>query len=218
MDDLLASGAHHDGARPCALLEVPCRRRGARRGRRHPWRLQCRERRLSAGTLRRGRGDRRAWSPTASGASLECAGDRARAGGDHAVRRLPPEAARVRRRRPADPSLRPRRAAPHRDPGRAAADVLRPAALRHDRDRRHRVRGARLQAARSPWCWAPASAASPRRSRPSRRIPYGELPGFPPTGGRQPCRQAGARPCRRRRRSPCCRAARTTTSTAAPTR
>ena len=49
---------------------------------------------------------------------------------DHAVRRLPPEAARVRGRRPQDPSLRPRRAASHGDAGPAAADVVRPAPSR----------------------------------------------------------------------------------------
>ena len=168
--------------RLCALLEVPCRRGGARRGRLDPWRLQCRERGLPAGPVRRGRRPSPPWWRPAQ-AHPRMRGDRARPRSDHALRRLPPEAARVRVRRPADPSLRPRRPAPHRDPGPAAADVLRPAPSRPSHERGDRARsGARLPAEGRPSCWARGWAASPRRSKAVATIPYGELPGFPATG------------------------------------
>ena len=151
-----------------------------------------------------------------------------RRGAVHAVRRLPPEAARVRGRQPADPSLRSARAAPHDDSGRTAAAVLRPRQPQAQEgrtlmdaaaSRSRRSARASGTSRRSPEsCSARASATSPRRSKAARRSPMADLPGFPrPTVGGH----AGRARARRRsaaRRSRCCRAARTTTSTAAPTR
>src|ERR1700722_5953206 len=51
---------------------------------------------------------------------------RPRTGTDHALRRLPPEAARVRVGRSQDPSLRSGWSSSHRDAGPVAADVVRP--------------------------------------------------------------------------------------------
>ena len=147
MDDLLQLARTHDAACSRALFEVPCRRGGARRGR---------LRSMAAATSRT-RPTRRALCAEAGAIAAMVAageqahprmrGDRAGAGSHHALRRLPPEAARVRGRRPADPSLRPRRPASHRDPGPAPADVLRPAPSRRSHDRARSLRqGAGLQA------------------------------------------------------------------------
>ena len=59
MDDLLHVARRMMLHAPCALLEVPCRRGGARRGRLDPWRLQRRELGLPARPVRRSLGHRR---------------------------------------------------------------------------------------------------------------------------------------------------------------
>ena len=218
MDDLLhARAARMMAARPCALFEVPCRRGGARRGRHDPWRLQCRERGLSARPLRRSRAI----------AAMVAAGkqriarmrrDRARARGHHAVRRLPPEAARIRFRRPADPSLRPRRAAPHRDAGPTAAAVLRPASSRpsHDDDAIASA-GAGLQAeGRRRAGLGPGRLRRGREGRRHHSLWRAAGLSRRPTSAATPASSCWATSARRR--SPCCRAARTTTSAAGPTR
>ena len=99
-------------------------------------------------------------------------------------------------RRPAGPSLRPRRAASHRDPGPAAADVVRPAPSGRSHDRRHRRRkapGLQAQGRRGPGL---RPGRLRRRGEAGRDHPLRRAAGLPADHGRQPCRPAGAGPCR----------------------
>ena len=94
-----------DGARPRAVQPLPGRRGAARRGRLDPRRRQRRERRLSAGPVRGGVGDRRAGRGGLQ-ADHRGRGDLRRRGLPASLRRLPPAAARVHRARRGDPHLR----------------------------------------------------------------------------------------------------------------
>ena len=121
------------------------------------------------------------WRPAAS-ASLECVVIGPGPEVDHALRRLSPEAARVRCRRPADPSLRPRRPASHRDPGPAASDVVRPAPSGQAMNeaiprKRARASGRKVAVVLGSGLGGFADEVEIR----SPTIPYGELPGFPAT-------------------------------------
>jgi len=175
VDDLLAAGAHHDGAghAPYSKFAWRC---GARRRRRHPWWLNVRTQLI-----------RRAFAPRPPPSPLGRAGK-------HRVMEcaLTVPDPRSSRRAAAPQKLRgvpqrtilkiilwPRRRASHRDARPASADVVRPHMLgKHDR--RDRRQGARLQAKGSRHPTGRASAPSPRRCRPSHRS-HGELPGFPRT-------------------------------------
>ena len=92
---------------------------------------QRRERRLPAGAVRGGVGDRRDRGRRRR-ADRRGRGGRAERGAVHAVRRLPPAAARVRAARRADPPRRPRARPPHDVARRAAAAVVRPGAASPD--------------------------------------------------------------------------------------
>src|SRR5260370_9895638 len=106
--------------------------------------------------------------------------DRPGQGRRHPVRRLPPEAARIRLGRSQDPPLRPRRRASHRDARPAPADVVRPAYAEQ--------RMIDAIAAKAPG-FKPKVAvilgsglgtfAEERKALAA--IPYAELPGFPQT-------------------------------------
>ena len=134
-------GARRDGAGVRAVLQLPRRRRAAGARRVDPRRRQRRERRLPAGQLRRGVGDRRA---DRGGPQPDRRGgrDRRRGGAVRALRRLPPAPARVHAAR--------RHCAPARRQGRPCADdargavaaILRTGVPRHESPRaRHRPGG-----------------------------------------------------------------------------
>src|SRR3954470_6095891 len=117
-------GEAGEGNRPRPVLALPGRRGAAHARRRDPRRGERRERRLPAGPVRRGVGDR---------GDGRGRGDRDRRGRRHrraarhlpALRRLPPAPRGVRAARDAGPPRAARRSARHGDPRRAAAARVR---------------------------------------------------------------------------------------------
>ena len=187
--DAARAARQHRRARTVLALCGRCR--AARRTRARARRLQRRERRAATEPVRRGGGAGRAggrrWPTRACGGR----GRRIAAGG-HAVRRLPPEVARVRRRRHAGVVGRRARMAGTPHAGRVAAGEFRPRPL----VRHAQIRSLRRQRSRAAQSASPASGRRPRiavllgsgwqpfadRVRSATRLAYAQLPAFPALG------------------------------------
>ena len=196
MDDLAAIWrARMMVARLCALLELPRRRRRARRG----WRRSMAAAMSRTPPIRRAAAPRPRRSPPWSRAGerrvLECV---VIGPGPEVI--TPCGGCRQRLRefaagRPADPSLRSRRRCIAPSPWasccrcRSARSISDQAMIDVDR-RADRARGLRAEG-RGRAGLGPGRLRRGGR-RPIATIPYAELPGFPPTARRQPCRPAGA--------------------------
>src|SRR4051794_1725667 len=169
-----------DAQRPRPLLALPGRRRPPHAGRRDPRGRERRERRLPAGPVRRGVGDRRDGRRRGDG-DRRGRGRRRAHGHLPAVRRLPPAPVGVRHARDEGAPGTAGRPAPHAHDGRAAAARLRAGGARVSVAEQAATalidragRAPRVGIVLGSGLGAVADAV-----RDANALPYDELPGFP---------------------------------------